>query len=315
MNPILKQLGLSDNDKAFVLHADDIGLLQATVPAYVDLMTNQRITAASLMVPAPWFPAAADVVQNTAQLPQSDVGVHITLNSEWTAMRFGPLSAEGRHPEHRLLDDAGYFHPIPEVVQNRGDVKAVETELNLQVSRAQKAGIDVTHIDSHMGTVVHPRFLTTYIGTAVKLQVPAFALRLSEKMLLEAGFDPDTATLFSKNSQQLEAAGFPLFDSYRMLPLREETQFEDRLAYAQRYIDAAPAGLHYLIIHPALDTPELRAVAPDWEARAMDYTLFMSDAWDNMLSASGAKTIGMRDLRNIMRGETSKSKPTIKENV
>lgn len=308
-NPVLKKLGLSENDKAFVLHADDIGLLQATIPAYLNLMTNQRITAASVMVPAPWYPAAIEAIQQSSNLPQSDVGVHITLNSEWTSMRYGPITPEGRNPDNKLIDEAGYFHPIPEVIQNKGSVETVENEAKQQVSRAQQDGIDITHIDSHMGTVIHPRFLPTYIGIAMRARIPAFALRLSEKMLLEAGFDPDTAKLFSQHTQQLEAAGYPLFDSYRMLPLREAQSFEERLAYAKRYIDNAPAGLHYLIIHPALDTPELRAVAPDWEARSMDYTLFMSDAWDNMLTATGVKTVSMRSLRGIMRGEAPSQAP------
>jgi hypothetical protein len=63
----------------------------------------------------------------------------------------------------------------------------------------------------------------------------------------------------------------------------------------------APAGLTYLLFHPAVDTPELRAFAPDWRARVADYELFTSDAWRAALDASGVQVIGWRAIRDAMR--------------
>ncbi|MEM7798203.1 MAG: polysaccharide deacetylase family protein [Chloroflexota bacterium] len=302
-NFILEKLGLSTNDRAFILHADDIGLLQATVPAYEGLLRNQRITAASFMVPCPWFPSAAKAVGEAAGLEQLDVGVHVTLTSEWNAMRWGPLSAAGRQTESGLLDNEGYFFRTSAEVQGGAQVSAVEEELKIQVERARLAGIDITHLDSHMGSIVHPRFLATYVGQAMHMRVPAFLPRLSTEAMAAIGFDPDTIKQVLHYSDQIEAAGYPLFDSYSMLPLGKATGFEARLEIAKQTLNEAPAGLHYLIIHPAIDTPELRATASDWEARAMDYTLFMSDEWAQAVGSSGVKLVSMRDLRKVIRGE------------
>lgn len=304
MNPILEKLGLSANSKAVVFHADDIGSLQATIPAYRNLVRRGSISSASVMVPCPWFPAAAQVIRETAALPQSDIGVHLTHTSEWDAFRWGPISAIGRDPNSNLLDKAGYFHQQTGPVQANGKVEAVTAEIEAQIERAldpDEANIDVTHIDTHMGTMMHPRFLPSYVATGFKYRIPIFAIRLTVDLLRKNGYDEETAERFAANSEMVEAEGMPLFNGFGMLPLREKSAFRDRLEHARRTLEEAPAGLYYFIIHPAVDSPELRGTAPDWEARVMDYTLFMSDTWQKMVEASGINVISMRQLRNLMR--------------
>jgi hypothetical protein len=78
---------------------------------------------------------------------------------------------------------------------------------------------------------------------------------------------------------------------------------ENRLETAVDLLAQAPAGLTYLLFHPAIDTPELRAFAPDWRARVADYELFTSDAWRAALDASGVQVIGWRAIRDVMRNE------------
>ena len=304
MNPFLKKLGLSANSKAVVLHADDIGSTQATIPAYKDLVTRGSISAASVMVPCPWFPAAAQAFRETAELPQADVGVHLTHTSEWEAFRWGPITPAGRDPQNGLLDPAGYFHRQTEPVQTTGNADTVTAEMEGQIERAldlNGAGIDVTHIDTHMGTMMHPRFLPSYVATGFKYRVPVFAIRLTTELLLKNGYDEETAKQWVANSEMVEAQGMPLFNGYSMLPLREKTAFKDRLEHGRRTLEEAPAGLYYFIIHPAVDSPELRGTAPDWEARVMDYTLFMSDTWQKTVEASGVNVVSMRQLRDVMR--------------
>ena len=90
----------------------------------------------------------------------------------------------------------------------------------------------------------------------------------------------------------------PLFDGYHFLSLN--SHLDDRLEYAKRVLDSVDAGLFYFIIHPCTDTPEIRSLAPDWQARVADYQLFISDEWRKVIEATGVKIVGMKQLQNAM---------------
>jgi hypothetical protein len=100
--------------------------------------------------------------------------------------------------------------------------------------------------------------------------------------------------------QAAEEEGFPLFDYVHAMSL---DPLPDRLANATEVLAGLPAGLNYFLFHPCPDTPELRAMAPDWEARVQDYHLFLDEGWRQAVHDSGVHVIGMRALRNIIRME------------
>jgi predicted glycoside hydrolase/deacetylase ChbG (UPF0249 family) len=293
-NPLLKNLGLSDTDRAVILHADDVGMCQASLAAYADLVEFGLVSAASTMVPCPWFPATAAFCR--AHPEDVDIGVHVTLTSEFEGYRWGPLST--RDPASGLLDPAGYFHAENEAVFAHGDADAVQSEIEAQVRRALEAGIDVTHVDTHMGTVVHPRFLPAYIQAALGQRVPPLLLRRDEAGLRELGLNAETAPLFVQQLQAFEAQGLPLLDDLQMLPLEQP---DGRLEQIRRVLSALPPGVTYLIIHPARDTPELRAITPDWRGRVADYQAFTSQGLRAIIKDSGIHVIGWHILRDLMR--------------
>ena len=82
MNPALKQLGFDARDRVLIVHADDIGMCQATLPAIADLFEFGLVSSAATMVPCPWFPLAAAFCR---EHPTVDMGVHLTLNCESVA--------------------------------------------------------------------------------------------------------------------------------------------------------------------------------------------------------------------------------------
>lgn len=291
-NPYLKKLGFSDDDRAVILHADDIGMCQAGLAAYAEIVQFGVLSSAAVMVPCPWFPATA-VRYHTLQAthPHLDMGVHVTLTSEWEGYRWGPIST--RDETSGLLDAEGYFPRQTAPVQAHGRAAAVLAEMEAQLQRALAAGIDVTHLDSHMGTVFHPSFMPLYIELAQKYRIPALAFRWQAEGLHET-----TAVAFANWSQNLEASGFPLLDSIFMMPLDSH---ENRLDVARQWLTNLQPGLHYFLIHPAQDTPELRALAPDWRARVADYRLFVDEAWRQAVAESGVRVIGWREIRERMR--------------
>jgi predicted glycoside hydrolase/deacetylase ChbG (UPF0249 family) len=293
-NPLLKRLGLSESDRAVIIHADDVGMCQASLAAYADLVEGGLVSAASTMVPCPWFPATAAFCRGHRE--EVDMGVHVTLTSEFDGYRWGPIST--RDPGSGLLDPAGYFHAESEAVFAHGDAEAVQREIETQVRRALEAGIDVTHVDTHMGTVVHPRFLPAYIQVALGHGVPPFLLRRDEAGLRELGLDAETAAAFVQQLQAFEAQGLPLLDDLQMLPLEEP---DGRLEQIKGVLAALPAGVSYLILHPAQDTPELRAITPDWRGRVADYQALTSQGLRALIKDAGVHVIGWRVLRDLMR--------------
>ena len=297
-NSVLRKLGLEDDDRVVIIHADDIGMCQATLPAFADLVDFGLISSSAVMVPCPWFP---EVAAYCRQHPKIDMGVHLDLTCEYDGYRWGPLST--RDPSSGLIDDDGYFYRGPEGVQEHGDAKAVQLELWTQVARALDAGIDVTHIDTHQGAVMHPSFMSAYAQLAVEHGLPMMMLRLDEAGWLALGramgldLGSGAAALTAQLVQKWEARGLPLLDNLVMLPLDQPA---DRVEQAKRAFDALPPGLTHFIIHPAQDTPELRAITPDWQSRVADYQAFTSSELRSYVEGSGLHVVGYRALRELL---------------
>lgn len=292
-NPALQALGYRETDRVVILHADDIGMCHASVAGYLELHAAGIISTATMMVPCPWYPYA---VARCRELVEIDMGVHLTVNSEWPGLRWGPIST--RSPNSGLLDQAGYFPRTREPVVAQVDLDALRTELAAQVERALADGIDVTHIDEHLGTVAHPRLLPVYVEIARAYRVVPMLVRHSEADYCAMGFTPAQAASAAQLLRDAEASGMPLIDHYGFMPLGEH---DARVDAVQRFLDDVPAGLTHLAIHPAADTPELRALARDWRARVADLAAFTSDALRRYLQTAGVHVIGYRALREVMR--------------
>jgi predicted glycoside hydrolase/deacetylase ChbG (UPF0249 family) len=292
-NPLLKKLGLADDDRVVILHADDIGMCQSSLAAYADLVDFGSISSASLMVTCPWFPETASFCRDHRS-GKIDMGVHLTFTSEWNGYRWRPVSPQD--PASGMTDESGYFYTNSEAVQKHADPAAVQVEAEAQVELALASGIDVTHVDNHMGTVFHPRFLAAYVQVALQHHVPPLLLRMDEAALQEWGMEPEVAAQLARQLRRLDRQGVPLLDYLHVMPLDEP---DNRLEQVKRVLDALPAGITCLNIHPAQDTAELRAIAPDWRGRVADYRAFASETLRAHVRASGIQLIGWRDLRAL----------------
>lgn len=296
-NPLLRRLGYSDTDRVAIIHADDVGMCQASVQAFTELDAFGLVTCGAVMVPCPWFPQAAEYARAH---PQTDLGLHTTLTSEWQNYRWGPVST--RDPASGLLDSQGFFpHRSPEV-QHSADPAAAAMELEAQLRRAVDFGICLTHIDTHMGAVIHPKFLQAYINLALQHRLPLMILRMDEAALRGMGLDETTARLGAQMIGQLESIGFPLLDAIYQMPL---DQPDHRLEIAKSAFDALRPGITHFVVHPAVDTPELRAITPDWRGRVADYQTYLREDLRDYLHQTGVQVIGYRKIRDLMQPEAA----------
>jgi predicted glycoside hydrolase/deacetylase ChbG (UPF0249 family) len=291
-NPVLKKLGYSDTDRLVILHTDDIGMCQASVAAFIDLWEAQAISSGAIMMPCPWAKEAANYC-NTH--PGVDMGVHATITAEWQSYRWSPLST--RDKLSGLMDEDGFMWRSSQETQSHAAPDAVLAEVTLQVKKALDWGVDVTHVDSHMGTIIHPIFIQAYLQAASEAHVPAMLGRNDVSALMHMGMDPESAAGFVTFIAQLEERGLPLVDTLAMLPL---DQPEGQLEIAKKMLSEIPAGVTHFLFHPSVDTPELRAIATDWPSRVANYHTFMDPEIKRFIMEQGIQVIGYRKLRELL---------------
>jgi predicted glycoside hydrolase/deacetylase ChbG (UPF0249 family) len=290
---LLKQLGFSKNDRLVILHADDIGMCQATLTAFDDLWQSGGVSSGAVMVPCPWFPSVAAYCREN---PDVDMGIHATLNCEWDACRWGAVST--CDPASGLLDEDGYLHHKSETTATMATNEAVATELAAQVNLALKNGIGITHIDSHMGTILHPRFIMTYLTHALTQRVPAMQPRVSAVGVKDLGATDETLAMLAPILDQIESQGMPLIDGLMMMPLHQP---DGQMEIAKQMLSNLPIGITHFIFHPAVDTPELRALCPDWPSRVANYHTFMAPEIRRFIKDEGIHVIGYKHLREWIR--------------
>jgi hypothetical protein len=259
MSPAAAALGLAPDERAVILHADDVGMCQASIPAFIELAESGGISSASAMVPCPWF---SEVARYCRSNPFVDMGVHLTLTSEWAGLRWAPISTVD--PRSGLIDETGHFHSRREQALEKGIPDAVCVELRAQLTRARSSGIDVTHLDAHMFTAMRPPFT---------------------QLFLRLGADEGLPTLDSADHIAMLPSGDPG---------KREQQFRTE-------VDAMPPGLTHMLIHPAIDTPELRQMTPAWRERVADFEFFRGGAAKEYLRHADVRVVGYRALRDALR--------------
>jgi predicted glycoside hydrolase/deacetylase ChbG (UPF0249 family) len=291
-NPILNMLGYSNDDRLVIIHTDDIGMCHASIQAYSELLENGLISSGATMIPCPWFPKVAEYCR---QKSNADMGVHLTLTSEWDNYRWSPISTSLR--ESGLVDEEGYFYRSTEEAQTHGDPEAVLVELQAQIDRALGAGIHVTHIDTHMNTVAHPKYGNSYIQLAIQYKLPFLFPRQDEAGFKKLGIDAETAQIAAKLVHTLEDSGIPLVDHAAGLDLDKP---KDRLEQAKQAISDLQPGITHFIIHPSIETDELKAITPDWQSRVADYHSFMDDEIRQHIKKIGVQIIGYKTLKSLL---------------
>jgi predicted glycoside hydrolase/deacetylase ChbG (UPF0249 family) len=287
LNPVLRDLGFHSDDRVVVVHADDIGMCHSTLPAIDELMAFGLVTSASAMVPCPWF---LEVVAWHQRNPQFDIGIHLTLTSEWDRYRWGPIST--RTETSGLLDERGYFHGTTSAVRKHARREAVGVEMRCQIDLAERSGLVPTHIDGHMFAPMCAEFIDDYFQISCERRIPAFMTRTKLSSANEEAWVKHRAVEWDNQGQ-------PVFDSCQVVTRRGDVGNHD--AFVQHVFDHLPAGLSCVLLHPAVDTPEIRNITGEWQNRVDDYEVFRRPALRKHLRHLGIQLISYQPLRDAMR--------------
>ena len=275
MTSLAEALSFHPGAHLLIVACDDLGLSHASNVGVYDALRSGMATTAGLMVPCPWARGAAAAYRG------EDVGVHLTLNSEYDLYRWGPIT---QAPS--LLDGDGGFPRTLDDLWDHADIDEVRRECRAQIERAILWGFDVSHLSSHLGALeFRPEFFDVALDLATEFRLP---LRLSSLSVERS-------------------VGFP----FRRLAAEEGVCAPDhlvrsrtrpgRVALDSLLGDISP-GVTEVVLRPAVDTDELRSLAPDWASRVDDHAVVTAGQSLRALAArAGVTLIGYRDLRRLQR--------------
>ena len=280
---VAERLGYPANAKLLILHADDLGAAHSVNVASFDALDKGVVSSASIMVPTPWI---TEVATYAKAHPNADLGLHLTITSEWETFRWGSIAS--RDNVASLHDRDGTFPREVSQVVTRAKTLEVERELRAQIDRAIALGIRPTHLDSHMGALfATPELMATYVKVARDYRLPFLALR----------GDPRTAP------QPPLTANDVLLDA--LIAADEHVRPENWMAFYLNLIATLKPGLTEMIVHLGRDDAELQAVMVDHEAygsawRQRDRDVLNSAEFRKALRDNNVIVVTWRDLGKLL---------------
>ena len=278
-----------DRTRYLIVHADDAGMSHSVNAATQAALESGVVTSASIMVPCPWF---KEIAVYAKAHPQYDYGIHLTLNSEWDVYRWGPVASRDRVPS--LVDPTGCLWDNVGQVAMHAIAEEVKIELKAQIDRALDFGVPLSHLDTHMGTVLcRPDLVDVYVDLAVEYNLPILFFKR-----MPPGLEKEYAALaaqFEKSVSKLKQHKLPLLDNLLQfyggnIPEKRKQLYFDELA-------KIGPGVTQLIIHCGYDNEELRAITDSSARRDQDRAIFTDPATRAYLREQKIELISWKQFR------------------
>lgn len=270
-------LGYPDDARLLIINADDFGRAHACNAGTLRALSDGVVTSTTLMAPCPW---ALHAMQLLAEHPEISFGVHLTVICEAPQYRWRPLTCRDKVPS--LIDEAGFFYSeerIPELLA-RAALAEFEVEFRAQIEAVLAAKLTPTHLDWHCllnGGRADIFALTVALAKEYGLAVRVF----------------DRSTGEALRQEGLPTNEHDVLDSYRL-------DIAGKLAWYARALRALPIGLSEWAVHPALDTPELRAIEPEnWQVRPTDLEFLLSEEARAVIAEEGIVLLSYKPLQEV----------------
>lgn len=278
-----EKLGYDKTAKLLIIHADDLGSSHSENAASFYAMENGSVNSGSIMVPCPWFEEVADYSKTH---PKADLGIHLTLNSEWSHYKWGPVSNRGEVKS--LLDKNQYFPDNLDYVSEHAKIEEVEQELRAQIQTALDEGINLTHLDTHMGAMnLRPDLVGLYIKLGREFKLPVMMSK-------------NERSTYSLSVKDLtEDSGIFLDNIYVASP---EDYNKGMKQYYSQVLNNLKPGVHTILMHTGYDNEEMRAMTTGHEAygakwRQQDFDFFTSALCKKLLTENRIQLITWREVK------------------
>lgn len=266
-NTWAEKLGWPAGKKVIMLHADDIGMCPEANIAAKKQLTGGQIQSAAVMIPCP---DAREFIDWAKGNPKMDIGLHLTLTSEWKTYRWGPVTDHKDVPG--LLDpEVKLWRSVPEVVRH-ATAEEVEKEIRSQIERSIAWGYVPDHIDTHMGTLYgDPSFVKAYIKVAEEYGIPANIIDISNPKVL-AIFKAQGYPLDDSVVDMVAGYKLPKLDFFSSAPKADS--YPEKLENFKKLVRALEPGLTEIIFHPSVETDNLKGITGSWQQRVWEAEMF-----------------------------------------
>jgi predicted glycoside hydrolase/deacetylase ChbG (UPF0249 family) len=272
-----ERLGYPSNTKLLIIHADDLGLTETENAATIEALENGTVNSGSIMVPCRGY---NEIIKYASDNPGKDLGIHLTLTSEWESYKWGPLSPE--QEVKSLTGSDGFFLPDKKGMINRSSPEDIEKELRAQINRLLHDGIDITHFDSHMFVAFAPKVLKIYARLGKEYKVPVLLTNdIPVRYLLSPCIIAVDKLLYARIADFKD--GFTGFYSDTLNSLKP--------------------GLNCILVHVAWDNKEMKEMTGNnlsfgsaW--RQADFDFFTGGESRRLLKENNIQLITWREIRD-----------------
>lgn len=307
-----ERLGYPKDSKVIILHVDDAGMSYDSNDGAITALTKGVANSTSVMMPCPWVPAFVHFLKT---YPETDAGLHLTLTSEWSEYRWGPLAGKTVVPG--LVDNEGDLWPSVQEVVQHASADEVYAEISAQLSRAKTMGFTPTHLDSHMGTLfASPAFIQKYIQLGIENHIPVMLPAGKDKLIQdEMHANDEVIQQMRQLGKILWAAGLPVLDDLHNYSydwkVPDEIKNDDRKLQAwrtQKYIESfklLQPGVTMVIMHCSNPSPAFQYISDSGPLRKADM-LAMIDP--KLKQALADQHIILTTWRELMRRRSGMKK-------
>ena len=283
---LAQQLGYAPDSKLLIIHADDIGVAQGVNNASFSAFQKGAINSGSVMVPCPWFLEVAEFAKKN---PKYDLGLHLTLTSEWKNYKWDGISSSNEISS--LLNEKGHFYPSIDEVKINATYDDVKKELRAQVNYAKNFGFNPTHLDTHMGAVLVRQDITkAYFEIGEEFRIPVLAATIFKDLVNLDDIDESKIVWVQKVYQKSDDT-----------PIDRENW---DIFYSNVIKEIKP-GLNVLLVHLGDDTPELKQMMvdhPGWGAkwRALDSEVLESSTFKKLMKQENIQLVQWNQIKKVI---------------
>lgn len=284
-----ERLGWKPTDVVVILHVDDVGMSHASNLGAIESVEKGVATSWSVMMTCPWVPEIAKYLK---QHPDVDSGLHLTLTSEWSLYRWPPLAGKPQVPG--LVDEEGCLWQSVAKVAANATPDEIEAEIRAQVDRAERMGLPITHLDSHMGTLfARPDYFERFAKVGIEKGIPILAIGghgtyvSRENAEATAKLRPWILKIWN--------AGLPVIDdlhtdSYGWKP---EEKTEKFLALLKEL----KPGVTEILFHASIPTEEFPLITSSSESRHADTKALTDPAVKKLIQERGIILTTWKELK------------------
>lgn len=274
-----ERLGWPKGSRVLMIHADDAGMSKGSNDAIIEVIEAGAVTSASVMMTCSWVPGYMRWLESH---PDVCTGVHLVFTSEWDDYRWSPVLGQDTVPG--LLDKWGRLpDSVPEVVAS-ATADEIEAEMRAQIEFAQRIGMKVSHIDSHMGTLfATPEYLERFMKVSIETQIP---MLIAGGHLTQAASDnPRAAALLKPLVPSVWNSGLPVLDDIDTRSYGWKTT--DKIVQFSQMVRDLKPGITWFNVHPTMPSDEAKHITNDRELLWGDYYTLVNPKMKQVIEEEG----------------------------